>query len=453
MKASPNLTFSSGFKRLLRVIAVLNGVIAIKRVGESFFPPEIYRKDFIQEYLMAKAILSGVNPYLRLPDLAAIWVSYANNYNALKHPTPHPPVVGLLSLPFGFLSYKAAAVIWLIFELACLSASVLLLLRWWGKPIKAGTAAALFGVALGWAPVVEELWLGQLSSCLLLLLLGAWFALRAEKNLVAGAMLGGLIALKMTAWPIVIFLALRRKWNGVIAAASVVIAANLLAMVVLGIDCVKNYYLEVGPQVASIYLSHDTNFSTWTLGRRLFAGFGYNFWAPPLWSSTSLTLLFTYLTPAIVFLLGLRIALKARNFDTSFGLLVGVGILVGPIAWSHYLMLASIPIAIIARRLWEMGYPRKLSYAAFGLWLPVSFVGASYSFITTLFAGHSTREGIPIVPFAVAMMTLIPAVALLGLLWIVWRSDEIKLTQDDNAANRKGRVTATQAPNIIIQKL
>src|SRR5262249_62111906 len=106
--------------------------------------------------------------------------------------TPSPPVVGLLSLPFGFLSYQAAAVVWLIFELACLLGSVLLLSRWWGKPIKAGTTAALFGVALGWAPIVEELWLGQLSSCLLLLLLGAWHTLRDERTLKGGAMLGGL---------------------------------------------------------------------------------------------------------------------------------------------------------------------------------------------------------------------------------------------------------------------
>src|SRR5262249_20722017 len=249
MKTSSNLTFSPGFKRLLFVIAALNGLIGIKRIFESFFPPEIYRKDFIQEYLMAKAILNGVNPYLHLPDLAAIWMNHANNYNALKHPTPHPPVVGLLSLPFGLLSYQAAAVVWLIFELVCLSGSVLLLLRWWGKPINAGRAATLFGIALGWMPIVEELWLGQLSSCLLLLLLGAWFALRVEKDFLGGAMLGGLIALKLTAWPIVIFLALRRRWNGVIAAASVLVAANLLAMAVLGLGCVKNYYLEVGPQV------------------------------------------------------------------------------------------------------------------------------------------------------------------------------------------------------------
>ena len=422
MKPSSNLTFSPGFKRLLFVIAAFNGLIGIKRIVESFFPPDIYRKDFMSPYLMARAIVSGVDPYLPLPELARRLISYPN-YSVLNHPTSHPPFLGLLGLPFGLFSYEKAAIVWLIFELICLLISLLLLLRWWGKPIKAGTVAALFGVALGWAPIVEELWLGQISSCLLLLLIGAWFALRAEKNFLGGAMLGGLIALKLMAWPIVIFLALRRKWNGVIAAFAVAAAANLLAMAVFGINPVKNYYLKVGPQVASIYFSHDINYSTWTIGRRLFAGIGYNFWAPPLWSTASLALLFTYLTPAIVLLLGLRVALKAKSFDTSFGLLVGVGILVSPIAWTHYLMLAAIPIVIIARRLQAIRYPRRMSYLAFCLWLLLSIVGATYSYVVGLFASQTTPDGTPIVPFMAGALTLIPAVALLGLLWIVWLSD------------------------------
>ena len=422
MKSSSNLTFSPGFKRLLLIIAAINGLVGIKRIIESFGSPQIYKKDFIQEYLMAKAMLTGVNPYLPLPELANRFMSAAN-YNEIQHPTPHPPGVGLLSLPFGLLNYETAVVIWLFFELACLAASVLLLLRWWGKPVKAGAAIVLFGFALGWAPIAQDLWYGQLNLCLLTLLLSAWLALRAEKNALGGAMLGGLIALKLMAWPIVIFLALSRKWRSVVAASAVVVTVHLIAMVVSGFDCVKDYYLTIAPHVASIYRVHDSNFSAWTWGARLFAGSGANFLAPPLWSSTLLAQLFTYLAPLAILSFALAFALRARRFDTSFGLLVCAGILVSPIAWSHYLALASVPMAITANRLWTMGFPRKLALPAGVFFMLLSVPPLAFAYAAILFTDLKTPEGISAAPFMAGMFTLIPAVALLGLTWLVWRLD------------------------------
>jgi len=100
--ASLKLAFSPGFKRLLLAIAALNGLVGINRVVESFVTQDIYRKDFVSGYLMAKAMLNGVSPYI------------------------------------------------------------------------------------------------------------AWLSLRSGKEALCGAMLGAMIALKMAAWPVVIFLALRR---------------------------------------------------------------------------------------------------------------------------------------------------------------------------------------------------------------------------------------------------
>jgi hypothetical protein len=427
MKNSAGIAFSPFLKRLLLTLALLNGLVGIKRIVESFSSPDIFRKDFIQEYLMAKAILNGLNPYLPVPELAGLWVSDSTDAIPLRHSTPHPPIVGLLSAPFGLFSYRDAAVVWLFFEIACLLATISLFQRWWGQARNNATLLLLFGCALGWGPVVEELWLGQLSSCLLLLFLGAWLALREEKSVMGGALIGGIIALKLMAWPFVIFLTLRRKWKGVIAAAAVVGTANLSAMAALGVDCVKSYYLKVGPSIAAIYRLHDTNYSTWTVGQRLFAGFGYNIQAPPLWPSETLAWLCTYLVPATVLLAGLWFALRADNFDTAFSLLIIVGILVSPITWSHYVMLASIPLVIIARRLWTLGCPRRMSYFMFGVLLMLSIVGPTYSFISSLLASQVTQEGLPVVHPAVGLLTLVPLAVLTGLLWMVWRLDHVRL--------------------------
>jgi hypothetical protein len=429
MKISDSIGFSSGFKRVVLIIVILNGMIGIKRIVESFSLPEIFRKDFIQEYLLAKAVLNGVNPYLPLPDLAGIWIGSANHIQ-LKHPSPHPPTIGLLGLPLGLLSYEKAAIIWLIFELACLMTVMVLVFQKYKVPIKAKNLTIVSVATIGWIPVVEDLWLGQLSICLLLLLTGAWFALRDGKTLLGGGLLGGVITLKLMAWPIVIFLALRCKWNGVIAAASVVIMANLLVMAVIGFDSVKDYYFRVGPQVASIYRVHDVNYSVWTLGERLFGGFGVNFHASPLWPSPILAWLLTFLLPAVILQSGLWLALRARNFDTAFGLLVGVSVLVSPIAWTHYLTLVSIPLLVMARQLLVIGSPRRVVVKVFSLFLLLSVAGGAYSYATTLLASHTFQDGGPVVSFMAGLITLVPAAALIWLLLILWRLDNVLYRQE-----------------------
>src|SRR5262245_58336026 len=133
MKKNSGANLSPVFIRLLPVLITLNVVSGVRQIYSSFHISILYGKDFIQEYLMAKAILNDVSPYLPLPELIDKWIGY-NNFGLL-HPTPHPPILGLLSLPLGFLSYETAAIVWLIFQVLCLSASIILLLRLWEMPL------------------------------------------------------------------------------------------------------------------------------------------------------------------------------------------------------------------------------------------------------------------------------------------------------------------------------
>lgn len=218
------------------------------------------------------------------------------------------------------------------------------------------------------------------------------------------------------------------------AVGATTLAAHLVAATVIGFDYVRDYYLKIGPLLASIYREHDSNFSVWTCGARLFAGGGENFWAPPLWPSASLAQAFTFFAPIAVLSAALLLAFKARSFDTSFGLLVCAGILVSPIAWTHYLMLASIPMAIFARRLWAIGLPRRMAYPAFGLLFALSLTQSSFAIAACSFANDVTPDGLPIVPFAAGLITLIPAAALTSLLLALWRSDYMKSPEDGQQA-------------------
>jgi hypothetical protein len=373
---------------------------------------------------MAKAILNGTNPYLPLPQLARLWLKQAN---PADHPTPYPPMAGILSLPLGFLSYERVVAIWLFAELTWLLITLLLLLRWWGTSLNPIKVALLFALSALWMPVNEELWQGQFMSCLMLLLVAAWLALRAGKQLLGGALLGGLIVIKMIGWPIVLFLALRRQWRSAGAAAVVIIAANLLATAVLGVTVVTNYYLKVGPLDAKIWRPAEGNLSAWAWGVRLFEGAGFSYHLAPWWPAPMLAFLATYGVPLAVLLVGMTLAWRAASFDTAFSWLVGLSILLSPIAWYFYLLLAVIPFVVLARRLVAMGLPAEPSMLALWFGVLLSIKPGFYDQLAKAFGQYSDTLHMMAVPFAAGLFTLIPTAALLGLLWLVWRTDRVQL--------------------------
>jgi hypothetical protein len=192
--------------------------------------------------------------------------------------------------------------------------------------------------------------------------------------------------------------------------------------------------LKIGPQLASYYRPHDSNFSAWTWGHRLFIGGGENFIAQPLWPSDLLAKFFIPVIPALILAAGLWLAGRAKQFDTSFGILVCVAVLVSPIAWTHYLMFASIPILIIARRLRMMDWPRKLTVLAFVLWLSLSMSQAVYAVAALMLGYRVTADGVTVVSFPVWLLTMFPAFALCALSWVVWRSDPQAITWERPAS-------------------
>src|SRR6266511_2359079 len=91
-----------------------------------FKPQDPTKADFIQDYLMAKAILDGRNPYFSLDVLGP---EYGIDVQRPPHSSPHPPTFAVLSLPLGLFSYRTASLIWLLFNLAALLTSLHFLLK------------------------------------------------------------------------------------------------------------------------------------------------------------------------------------------------------------------------------------------------------------------------------------------------------------------------------------
>lgn len=425
MKKLTGPALSPIWKRLLALIIVSHGLAGLYWAYDSFQTPGIYQKDFISGYLMAKAILNGVSPYTPLPDLAQRWISGAQ-YTQLTHPTPHPPMVGFLCLPLGLMRYEIAAAVWFGFELLCLVVSICLFLHWLEIDLKPRTIFLAAFFAIGWTPVVQDLWYGQLNPILLLLFIGAWLALRRDRDLGGGVLLGLLMALKLAGWPIVLLLACRRRWRGVGAAVATALLCNIAAILALGIPVVREYYFKVGPAVSAIYRTYEYNISVWTLGPRLFLEYGRKCTTLPIWSSPTLANFLTYFLPLVFFGLGFRLSLRAKRFDTAFGVLVIVGMLINPVVWIHYLLLATIPMVIMGRRIASMDLGPKMTGAMI---FCAGLISASPGVVISaaeFFATRFNANGFVITSIWVEGLTLLPVIGAIGVLAALSKTDSPK---------------------------
>jgi hypothetical protein len=257
-------------------------------------------------------------------------------------------------------------------------------------------------------------------------------------------LLGAIFALKLMAWPILIFLLVRKRWSAVAAAGVVVVGANCAAAALVGLGTVWTYYRNIGPSVAALYRNNAANFSLWSLGWRLFEGTGsnvvYSIAAPPLVLAPGLASTFAWGLPAVLLALGLVLAIKMESLDATFSMLVCTNILIGPVAWSHYLTLTLIPIAVVTAAI-GAGAVSRVVVRRFVFTIISSALLCSLPLgrLALLFATDTrVHRTLGVVPFAAGVITLTPAVIVIGVMWIVWHTDRVSHQQT---------FARTEAPN------
>src|SRR5262245_49368190 len=160
------MTLSRRLRLSLLLLALIAGYSGFQLAIQSLKPENVTNKDFLQEYLMARALLAGVSPYQQLPDLDKYFQTGDKQYR--PHASPHTPALAIFTAPLGFLSYAQAAWVWLLVEILCLYAAVFLLLRGFNATVNPLFALLLTWAALGWSHVWEDLIWGQINTVLLL---------------------------------------------------------------------------------------------------------------------------------------------------------------------------------------------------------------------------------------------------------------------------------------------
>ncbi len=258
------------------------------------------------------------------------------------------------------------------------------------------------------------------------MLLLSWRSLRTNRPVSGGILLGAAISLKLVGWPVVLFLALKKNWRAVSASIATVLAANAAAAAIIGYEAVFYYYVKVASLVSWVYRGHAFNFSLWGLGWKLFWETGSPVLdgptAPPLFRAEVLAGAASVMLPLLVLILSLNLSRKVADFDAAFAIMLCVSILINPIAWSHYLILALLSICVIVRKLLRENLPKTETHVALSLGLLISVSHRRWHNLAIALGGQGTVGNNMLVnPWILAIQAVLPGCLVLTLIWLLYR--------------------------------
>ena len=345
-RQSPRHRPSASSNRFLHVGRAGLACIAIGTLLVGSVGPGIYRKDLQADYLPALELRNGGDIFTPLVQLSERYFPITEP--VFPHPSPHPPVLALLSLPLTCLSYPVAVVLWLGSNLVLLA----VVARWLGFSV--GQSFAI----VAWPPMWELLNVGNFELVVLVLAMLAWKAAAAGRDRQAGVLLGLAVSIKLYPAFFLVPFVMRRRWGLVSAAGVTVVLSQIADLAIVGFSGLVVYYTKVLPAVSAFYRHSELNSSPYGALLHLFGG---AFGARALLH-----------VPGLVLPLAIAIALAALVALTNLEPEAApVAILVAlPIVWSTYAVLA-LPQMVRLLRCKDWRYATLLSCAAASITYPL----------------------------------------------------------------------------------
>jgi hypothetical protein len=214
--------------------------------------------DFASFYTSGQIVRSGQSA--RLYDPALQWKiqqQFASTVKIRLGPLPYirPPFEALLFLPFAYLRYPVACLVWMALKLILLL-TLPLLLPWTDTEDGAiPTPAVIILASLAFFPVAFDLIQGQDSVLLLLIVVLALRLLLRHSDLACGAVLAlGMFKFHLVIPLIAIFI-LRKKFRvalGFVAVSSVLFTISLAMVHWSGVLTYPRYLLALNPGLGMV---------------------------------------------------------------------------------------------------------------------------------------------------------------------------------------------------------
>jgi hypothetical protein len=304
--------------------------------------------DFYQDWGSAR------NHWIGLPIYTHHAISIPRHLGLFSNPVPsieynaHPPTSVLLALPLAGLSYPNAVLVWNVISVVALCTSVKIV----------ATELALSRMLLPPAlallafchPIYGNIYQGQLTLILVLLVTAIWSLDRSGRLCSAGLLIGVAAAVKLfPAYLAVYYLARGRFWP-LFAAVLTFLLLTILTALVLG---QYSYYNYINIVLVNQYKfrSFAYNLSIAGLWHKLFYPVDETGPVNPLWLSPVLARWGTIVSDLVVTIIVGMVTYRARTLvqrDLAFASIVVAMLLVSPVTWDFSLPLLLVPFVVVA---------------------------------------------------------------------------------------------------------
>jgi hypothetical protein len=278
-----------------------------------------------EEYLTAWALRDGGDVFTPVTELSAHYFPVGTDN--FPHPSPHQPVLALLSLPLTLLPFPAIVPLWLLLNIVLL----VVVGRWLGLSTEASLPLA------AWPPMWCLLYIGQFELLILVLAMLGWRAAAGGRDWHAGLWLGTAAVIKLYPVLLLVPYAAQRRGRIVVAAAAVFLMSQLGNLVAVGSAGEVRYYREVLPAVSREYVRTGLNSSPYGAFVRLFGGATD---VPPLVDAPALVLPMTIAFSTLALFALVRLEPEAA----PVAMLVAL-----PSVWYYYVVLALPQIVVLLR--------------------------------------------------------------------------------------------------------
>jgi hypothetical protein len=285
--------------------------------------PSDWAFDFRQFWQGGRDVIHGVSPYPSAELLATAGDHLDPEGIREVFRFPYPAGAAVALAPFGALGFETAAAVWSAALIVSLLASLWILgVRDW----------RVLAVVATSAPVISSVRLGTLTPVLVLLLAVLWRW--RDNRWIAGGALALAISLKLFLWPLVVWLALTRRYAAAAIALVAAAVSTIAAWAAIGFDGLADYP-ELVRRLTDVVA--DRGYSLVALGVEAGLPRGGAELLPWI---VGIALLAVVAAPAR----------RGESEQFTFSLMVLAAIALTPIVWLHYFALLVIPLALFRPR-------------------------------------------------------------------------------------------------------
>ncbi len=306
--------------------------------------------DLVPDLRMAKALIRGFDPY----STAGMERTGLEGMGAVG--AGHPPTTALWALPLAGLPLRTAAGVLGLIVVLIVFGMLLVIARALGASHPVGLAWLAGCYTLACPFMIYHIGVGQMSAVIAGLLVGAWWAARRARDVLAGAALGAACTLKLFPGVAVLMFVFLGRWR--VVGASVALYLIFAASVTLrfGWAAWPEFFARQGG-IADVTMGSIQNQTLAGIVLRLF----HPACDPASGTSRVSTAIAVVLSAAAV-LLAAKAARRAclgdgrdlapgNGFDVTFGLFTALAVLASQWAWEHYNVIYLLPVAIVTRAL------------------------------------------------------------------------------------------------------